>query len=81
MKIQFSIRELLLIIVIAALAVGWWLDHARIQEERANLARMKVELLEQQKAALRRYINENGVHITPTPQSLTIPILRDLNRL
>ena len=30
MKIQFSIRDLLLIIVIAALAAGWWIDHQRI---------------------------------------------------
>jgi hypothetical protein len=30
MKIQFSIRDLLLIMVIAALAAGWWIDHQRI---------------------------------------------------
>ena len=27
---RFSIRDLLLIIVIAALAAGWWFDHQRI---------------------------------------------------
>ena len=32
MKIQFSIRDLLLIMAIFGLAVGWWLDH-RLQSE------------------------------------------------
>ena len=26
---KFSIRDLLLVTVIAALAIGWWLDHRR----------------------------------------------------
>ena len=30
MKIQFSIRELLPIVIIAALAAGWWIDRLRI---------------------------------------------------
>jgi hypothetical protein len=30
MKFQFSIREMLLIAAIAALAAGWWIDHQRI---------------------------------------------------
>ncbi len=30
MKFQFSIRDLLLIIAIVALAAGWWIDHQRI---------------------------------------------------
>jgi len=29
-RFQFSIRDLLLIIVISALAAGWWMDHQRI---------------------------------------------------
>jgi len=29
-RFQFTIRDLLLIIVIAALAAGWWIDHQRI---------------------------------------------------
>ena len=32
MKFQFSIRDLLLIIVIAALAAGWWIDHRRLSK-------------------------------------------------
>jgi hypothetical protein len=27
MKLRFSIRELILVTVIVALAVGWWVDH------------------------------------------------------
>jgi hypothetical protein len=30
MRFQFTIRDLLLIIVIAGLAAGWWIDHQRI---------------------------------------------------
>ena len=29
-RFQFTIRNLLLFIVIAALAAGWWIDHQRI---------------------------------------------------
>src|SRR5262245_8201656 len=32
-RFQFSIRDLLLIIVIAALATGWWFDHRRLSKE------------------------------------------------
>jgi hypothetical protein len=32
---RFSIRDLLLLTVIAALAVGWWLDHRRITRNAA----------------------------------------------
>ena len=32
MKVQFSIRDLLLIIAIIALAAGWWIDHQRINK-------------------------------------------------
>ena len=30
MKFQFSIRDLLMIVAIVALAAGWWIDHQRI---------------------------------------------------
>src|SRR5262245_59533300 len=33
MRLRFSIRDLLLITVIAALAVGWWLDHRALVEQ------------------------------------------------
>jgi hypothetical protein len=31
-SIQFSIRDLLLIVAIAALATGWWIDHKRLAQ-------------------------------------------------
>ena len=30
MRVQFSIRELLLMITVIALISGWWIDHKRI---------------------------------------------------
>ncbi len=35
---KFSIRDLLLVTVIVALAVGWWLDHRR---QAAEIERLK----------------------------------------
>jgi len=32
MKFRFSIRDLLLIVAIVALAAGWWIDHQRINK-------------------------------------------------
>jgi hypothetical protein len=39
MKLQFTIRDLLLIIVIAALAAGWWIDHQRMENQVAKISR------------------------------------------
>ena len=36
---KFSIRDLLLVTMIVALAVGWWADHYRIAEENERLER------------------------------------------
>lgn len=33
MRFRFSIRDLLLLTVIAALAIGWWLDHRKLTKE------------------------------------------------
>src|SRR5678815_903562 len=33
----FSIRDLLLVTVIVALVVGWWVDHRRSRDERQRL--------------------------------------------
>jgi hypothetical protein len=30
MKLRFSVRDLLWLVVVMALAVGWWLDHRRL---------------------------------------------------
>lgn len=36
MKLRFSIREMLLLVVIAALAIGWYLDHRRLTSYELN---------------------------------------------
>jgi hypothetical protein len=37
MKIRFSIRDLIFIIIIAALAFGWWLDHSNLTRDSTSL--------------------------------------------
>jgi hypothetical protein len=37
MKLRFTIRDLLWLIVVVALAVGWWLDHRQAAEENYRL--------------------------------------------
>jgi len=32
MRLRFSIRDLLWLTLVVALAVGWWLDHARLSQ-------------------------------------------------
>lgn len=32
MKLRFSIRDLILVTIMAAMAAGWWLDHARLAQ-------------------------------------------------
>jgi type II secretory pathway component GspD/PulD (secretin) len=36
-RLQFSIRDLLLVTVIAALAFGWWFDHRKLTADNSNL--------------------------------------------
>lgn len=31
MRLKFSLRELLLVLAIAALGMGWWIDHRRLE--------------------------------------------------
>jgi hypothetical protein len=37
MKLRFTIRDLLWLVVVVALAVGWWADHRRQEESHALL--------------------------------------------
>ncbi|HEY2881077.1 MAG TPA: hypothetical protein VGJ15_01560 [Pirellulales bacterium] len=37
MRLHFSIRDLLWLTVVAALAVGWWLDYRQVARERDGL--------------------------------------------
>jgi hypothetical protein len=42
---RFSIRDLLLVTVIAALATGWWVDHRRHEQEIPEIrAKLRYEL-------------------------------------
>ena len=41
---KFSIRDLLLVTVIVALAVGWWVDHRRIIAREEHWRREAVDL-------------------------------------
>jgi hypothetical protein len=34
--IQFSMRELLLLVLVAAMAIGWWVDHPRMARKLGN---------------------------------------------
>jgi hypothetical protein len=43
MKIRFSIRDLLLIMAIIGLAIGWWLDH-RMQSEARRWADLQRDI-------------------------------------
>lgn len=40
---KFSIRDLLLVTVIAALAVGWWVDHRRQAMKEKTLVKLQKE--------------------------------------
>lgn len=53
--LRFTIRELLLLTLVAALAIGWWLDHRQLSHTAAesqmlqkwselNLAHARIEL-------------------------------------
>ena len=58
---KFSIRDLLLVTVIVALAVGWWVDRSRL----------KTEL---QKGAIERLRAHLERDVVRGPRTMTIPI-------
>jgi hypothetical protein len=37
MRLRFTIRDLLWLTAVVALATGWWIDHTRIENERGLL--------------------------------------------
>src|SRR5205085_4264466 len=47
MKFQFSLRDLVLIVAIAALAAGWWIDHQRINRMKSQIWEYKSGYWEQ----------------------------------
>jgi len=49
---KFSIRELLLVTMIVALAVGWWVDRQRMREEVRYEVERVYSVLDNRAAAL-----------------------------
>ena len=72
MRFRFTIRDLLWLAVVAALAVGWCLDHQRASELSVEQAG-KISSLEQEIKAntLARF-----EHAVPEPKRLAQPRLR-----
>jgi hypothetical protein len=58
---KFSIRDLLLVTVIVALAVGWWVDHRQLMRE-VRLFR-DPELLKFKAKILEQTLNERGITV------------------
>jgi hypothetical protein len=61
MKLRFSVRELLLIVAVIALAVGWWIDHRRLTHHWVD---------EDEKIPPGWYINHHKRHIEKVPPLL-----------
>ncbi|HZZ29798.1 MAG TPA: hypothetical protein VFE46_17515 [Pirellulales bacterium] len=57
MKLQFTVRELLLLTLIVALSLGWGLDHFH-QASRSDEFEMKMLEAQIESAELSRYIKE-----------------------
>jgi hypothetical protein len=51
--LRFTIRDLLWLTVVAALAVGWWLDHHKMAADSAKRDKYAAELAKQWTAELR----------------------------
>ena len=41
---QLTLRELFLLVVIAAMGCGWWVDHSRFRREFYNLQKITLEI-------------------------------------
>ena len=54
---RFSIRDLLLITLLAALAIAWWLDHGRLQETNRALVKRERDML------LREAVNDLRISV------------------
>ncbi|HZZ26935.1 MAG TPA: hypothetical protein VFE46_02915 [Pirellulales bacterium] len=57
-RLKFSIEDLMLVTLLAALCTGWWLDHrrmvARVEEYPTQVAEKKVELIRVKAELLRQ---------------------------
>jgi len=55
---RFTIRELLILTVTAALAVGWWIDHRQYIGERAVLRHLEMTRIERDEALRRLEVSD-----------------------
>ena len=63
---KFSIRDLLLVTVIVALAVGWWVDRSRlVSKEEEAIARFEM---------LKRFVTRQGYRVEWKPEHLMLDI-------
>lgn len=64
-SLRFSIRDLLWLMVVVGLALGWWMDRTRMREEvRREVDRVYL-LLENRAPGLYPPKNQSGPHIDP----------------
>jgi len=62
MRVRFSIRDLLWLAVVAALVVGWWIDHRKAAEEAASHASSQLETMEMRRALMApRSASDEGI--------------------
>jgi hypothetical protein len=68
MKLQFSLRDLVWTIVVAALACAWWLEHrsAAKAREHAHFLRQEYNLVQSNLRECMDYVNE----LEPPPNKL-----------
>jgi hypothetical protein len=59
---RFSIRELLTLTLVAALAVGWWLDHRAIAKQGATL-RSELYLASDHATGLKQLVEDQGYKV------------------
>ena len=83
MRFRFSIRDLLLLTVIVALAIGWWLDHRKLTRE--NSVQLTVYSLAHLDAKLaaanleRIFFGDTAVRFVANPQQNSV-IVRALSQ-
>ena len=65
MKLRFTIRDLFWLVLVAALAVGWWIDHLRLDEQ---LGRLRVTNVPNRRP---KYRNDRCEKISPSASSQT----------
>jgi hypothetical protein len=62
LTLRFTIRDLFWLVVVVALAVGWWVDHAGVQRQRERLKmqeaeiQVKTEDLDQRRESVRQLL-------------------------